>query len=170
MKQHGVGGLPIVDSANRVWAIVTERDMLSVFKGKISGVKVADLMTKNVVTATPRTTIFEAERAMIEKSFRRLPIVSEGKVVGIVTAMDVVRFFGSGEVFQHLRSGTMLQVLQTPALEIGVKNVITTAFSADSGEAARIMNEKNIGALLVVDDERLVGIITERDFFKLIGK
>jgi len=165
MKQHGVGGLPILDHADRVWAIVTERDMLRIFKSKISGAKIADLMTKNVVTATPRTTIFEAERTMAEKSFRRLPIISDGKVVGIVTAMDVVRFFGSGKVFQRLRSGTMLQVLQTPALEIGVKDLITIMPSADLSEAARIMNEKNIGALLVVDDERLVGIITERDFF-----
>ncbi len=107
---------------------------------------------------------------MIEKNFRRLPIVSDGNIVGIVTAMDVVRFFGSGEVFQHLRSGTMLQVLQTPALKIGAKNVIMIASDADLGEAARVMNEKNIGALLVVDGEKLIGIITERDFFKLIGK
>jgi len=170
MKQHGVGGLPILDHADRVWAIVTERDMLRIFKSKISGAKVADLMTKNVVTATPRTTIFETERTMAEKSFRRLPIISDGKVVGIVTAMDVVRFFGSGKVFQHLRSGTMLQVLQTPALEIGVKDLITIMPSSDLSEAARIMNEKNIGALLVVDDGRLVGIITERDFFKLISE
>ncbi len=162
--------MPIVDNANLVKAIVTERDMLSIFKGKISGAKVADLMTKNVVTATPRTTIFEAERTMIEKSFRRLPIVSEGKLVGLVTAMDIVRFFGSGEVFQHLRSGTILQVLQTPASKVGAKNIITITSNADLSEAARIMNEKNIGALPVVDDERLVGIITERDFFKLIGK
>ena len=170
MKEHGVGGLPIVDNAHRVWAIVTERDILSIFKEKISEVKVADLMTKKVVTATPKITIFEAERAMIGNSFRRLPIVSEGKLVGIVTTMDIVRFFGSGEAFQHLRSGTILQVLQTPALEIGVKSLITIPSSADVGEAAKIMNEQNVGALLVVDDEGLVGIITERDFFKLVDK
>lgn len=170
MKQHGVGGLPIVDNAHRVWAIVTERDILSIFKEKISEIKVADLMTKKVVTATPKITIFEAERAMIGNSFRRLPIVSEGKLVGIVTTMDIVRFFGSGEAFQHLRSGTILQVLQTPALEIGVKSLITIPSSADVGEAAKIMNEQNVGALLVVDDEGLVGIITERDFFKLVDK
>lgn len=170
MKQHNVGGLPIVDDENRVWAIITERDLLTMFRGKISQAKVADYMTKNVVTATSQTTIFEAERTMIAKGFRRLPIVSDHRVVGIVTAMDVVRFFGSGDVFQHLRSGTILQVLQTSAVEIGTKNVVTIASSADLGEAARIMDEKDIGALLVVDNEQLVGIITERDFFKSISK
>jgi len=83
--------------------------------------------------------------------------------------MDIVRFFGSGEVFQNLRSGVILQVLQTPALEIGTKSVITIASSADLGEAAEIMTQKGIGALLVVDLEKLVGIITERDFFKLVN-
>lgn len=170
MKEHKVGGLPVVDEENRVWAIVTERDLLNIFRGKISRVKVEDLITTNVVTATPQTTIFEAERTMIEKGFRRLPIVSEGKVVGIVTAMDVVRFFGSGEVFQHLRSGTILQVLQTPAIKIGATNVITISLDADLGEVARIMNDKNVGALLVIKNEQLSGIITERDFFKLIEK
>jgi len=169
MKQYRVGGLPVVDDADRVWAIVTERDMLSVFRSKMSRIEVAELMTRNAVTATPRTTILEAERAMIENGFRRLPIVSECKLVGIVTAMDIVRFFGSGEVFQNLRSGVILQVLQTPALEIGTKSVITIASSADLGEAAEIMTQKGIGALLVVDLEKLVGIITERDFFKLVN-
>jgi CBS domain-containing protein len=125
-------------------------------------------MTEKVVTATCGTTIVEAEREMIEKSFRRLPLVSQGKLVGIVTAMDIVRFFGSGEVFQNLRSGNILQVLQTPALQIGTKKLITISPNANVDEAARTMKERNVGALLVVDNEKLVGILTERDFFKLI--
>jgi CBS domain-containing protein len=169
MKQHGVGGLPIVNNADRVLAIVTERDLLRVFEGKARGVKVAALMTEKVVTATSETTIIEAEKEMVEKSFRRLPLVSGGRLGGIVTAMDIVRFFGSGEVFQHLRSGTILQVLQTPALQIGTKKLVAISPNANADEAARTMKERNVGALLVVDDERLVGILTERDFFKLIA-
>lgn len=167
MKQHRVGGLPVVDIANRVLAIVTEKDLLSVFGRKARGVRVEALMTKEVVTGNGETTIIEAEREMVEKSFRRLPLVSEGRLVGIITAMDIVRFFGSGEVFQRLRSGTILQVLQTPALEIGTKKLVTTSQNADATEAARTMNERNVGALPVVDDEKLVGMLTERDFFKL---
>jgi len=70
-------------------------------------------MTKDVVTATDKTSILEAERKMVEKSFRRLPIISRGKLAGIITAMGIVRFFGSGEAFQQLRSGTIAQVLHT---------------------------------------------------------
>jgi len=169
MKQHGVGGLPVVDSMDRVQAIITERDLLSVFSGKGQGVKVAALMTEKVVTATSGTTIAEAAKEMVEKSFRRLPLISQGKLEGIVTAMDIVRFFGSGEVFQHLRSGTIHQVLQTPALQIGTKKLVTTSPNTNVDEAARIMKERNVGALLVVDNEKLVGILTERDFFKLVA-
>ncbi len=170
MKQHGVGGLPVLDSANRVLAIVTERDLLRVFEGRVKGVKVAALMTRNVVTGTDEVTIIEAGREMVGKSFRRLPLVSGGRLVGIITAMDIVRFFGSGEVFQHLRSGTILQVLQTPAIQIGTKKLVTTSQDADATEAARTMKEKDVGALLVADDDKLVGMLTERDFFKLTSR
>jgi len=168
MKNHRIGGLPVVDMDKRVQAILTERDMISVFAGTISGVKVVNVMSLKVVTATPSMSIYEAERTMIEKGFRRLPIVVDGKVVGMATARSVLRFFGSGEVFKHLRSGTMAQVLQTSVLEAASKDVDFISPDADVGEAAEIMRRKDVGSVLVSKDERLVGIVTERDFFKLI--
>jgi len=58
--------------------------------------------------------------------------------------------------------------LQTSVLEATRKNVTTVEPNADVGEAARLMQKNNVGSLPVVQNERLVGIITERDFFKLI--
>lgn len=168
MKQQNLGGLPVVDDKNRVKAIITERDIANMFADRISGVTVARLMSEKVVTAIPKTTIFEAARTMTKQGFRRLPIISEDKVVGIVTAMDIIRFFGSGKVFKYLKSGTIIQVLNTPAFEIATKDVATIEPDVDAGEAAKIMQEKNIGALPVVKNGKLVGIITERDFFKII--
>ena len=168
MKKHNLGGLPVVDGGNHIRAVITERDIMNMFSERISGVKVAELMSRKVVTALPTTTIFEAEKTMTKRGFRRLPIVSENKVVGILTVMDILRFFGSGQVFKHLRSGTIIQVLNTHILEIATKEVTTIKPGADIGQAARTMQEKSIGALPVVEDEKLVGIITERDFFKII--
>ncbi|MEM0057637.1 MAG: CBS domain-containing protein [Candidatus Bathyarchaeia archaeon] len=168
MKEKKVGGLPVVDEENRVRAIVTERDIGRMFAGRISGVKVSELMTSHVITALPQTTIFEAEKTMITHGFRRLPIIADGKVIGIITAMDIIHFFGTGEVFKHLQSGTITQVLNTPALKIATKEVAIIEPSADVGQAAEIMKERNVGALPVVQNEKLVGIITERDFFKII--
>jgi len=168
MKEKNVGGLPVLDEENRVKAIVTERDIANLFADRLSGVKVSQVMTEKVATALPKTTIFEAEKTMITQGFRRLPIVSDDKVIGIITAMDIIRFFGSGEVFKHLQSGTLTQVLNTIAIEIAAKDVATIMPDADLGQAAKIMRDKNLGALPVVVNEKLVGIITERDFFKII--
>jgi len=170
MKKHRIGGLPVVDKQGRVWAIVTEKDILALFSGKIRGAKVADLMSKNVITATPEVSIIEAEKIMIKNGFRRLPIVSNSKFIGMATVRSILRFFGSGQVFRHLQSGTIHQVLQTSVLEVTMKDVTTTEPDADIGEAAKTMQEKNAGSLPVVANKKLVGIITERDFFKLITR
>jgi len=168
MKEKNVGGLPVVDEENSVRAIITERDIALIFVDRISGVKVSQMMSDKVVTALPRTTIFEAEKTMATQGFRRLPIISDGKVIGIVTAMDIIRFFGCGEVFKRLQSKTIKQVLNTAALEIATKEVSTIEPEADVGQAAKIMQDKNIGAIPVVKNKKLVGIITERDFFRII--
>jgi CBS domain-containing protein len=168
MKHRNLGGLPVVDDEKRVRAIITERDIANMFADRLSGETVARLMSEKVDTALPKTTIFEVAKTITTQGFRRLPIISEDKLVGIITAMDIIRFFGSGEVFKYLKSGTITQVLNTPALEIATKEVATIEPNEDVGQAARIMQEKNIGALPVVKNEKLVGIITERDFFKII--
>jgi CBS domain-containing protein len=169
MKKHNVGGLPVVDEEKRVWAIVTERDVIFLFSGKISEVKVADAMSKKVVAAKPNTSIFEAEKTMIQHGFRRLPIVQNEKLIGIVTVMDILRFFGSGHVFKHLQSRTITQVLQTKILDFAVRDIVAVGPEVDVGQAAKLMRDRKVGALPVVQKERLVGIITERDFFKLIA-
>lgn len=168
MKQEKVGGLPIVDEKGCIQGIITERDIVNLFADMISGATVSQLMSERVITALPRATLFEAEKTMTTQGFRRLPIVAEGKLVGIITAMDILRFFGTGEVFKRLQSGMITQVLATPALDIASKDVATIDPNADVGQAARIMKEKNIGAIPVIQNQKLVGILTERDFFKLI--
>jgi CBS domain-containing protein len=168
MKEKNLGGLPVVDYENHVHAIITERDVANLFADRISGIRVSQLMSEKVVTALSKTTIFEAERTMTMQGFRRLPIISNGKVIGIITTMDIIRFFGSGSVFRYLQSGTIIQVLNTPALEIATKDVSTITLDADAGQAAKLMRDKKIGAIPVVQNGKLVGMITERDFFKII--
>jgi len=168
MKESNLGGLPVVDDEGSVKGIVTERDIANLFADRTSGVSVSQIMSENVVTALPKTTIFEAERTMATRGFRRLPIVSDGKLLAIITAMDIVRFFGCGEAFTYLRSGTIIQVLNNPALEIASKTVTTIGPEADVGQAAKIMREKDIGAVPVVEKDKLLGMLTERDFFKII--
>ena len=168
MVKANVGGMPIVDDENRVRAIFTERDLVNLFADKISGTTVSQLMSTKTVTALPTTTIFEAEKTMITEGFRRLPIISDRGIIGMVTAMDIIRFFASGQAFKRLRSGTITQVLNTPALEIASRDVVIIQPNDDVGQAAKMMQDRKVGSLPVVKDNQIVGILTERDFFKII--
>jgi CBS domain-containing protein len=169
MIEHNIGGLPVVDEEGKIWAIITERDVIDLFMGKISGVKVTEAMSRKIQTIDPSTSIFEAVKTMTAQGFRRLPVVLNKKLLGIVTVMDVIRYFGSKQVFEHLRAGTITQILQTSIMEIATENVVTVESRVDVGAAAKLMRDNNIGALPVLDDGRLNGIITERDFFKVIA-
>ena len=169
MVNRNVGCLPVVDKETRVRGIVTERDMLTIFSGLISGTKVSSLMSKKVVVATLETSILEAERLMIKNGFRRLPIISEGEVVSVVTFTDILRFFGSNKVFQRLSSGAIDQVLKTPAVETAERSVLMVESNVDACDAAKIMLEEGVGTMPVLENRKLVGMITERDFFKLVA-
>ena len=131
-----------------------------------------DIMTiakSPVVTMAPTTPIYEAIQVMVKAGFRRMPIVQNEKLIGIVTVMDILRFFGSGHVFNHLQSRTITQILQTKILDIAVRDIVAVGPEVEVGQAAKLMRDRKVGALPVVQKERLVDIITERDFFKLIA-
>ena len=170
MMKRGVGGLPVVDIKKRVWAIVTERDLLRLFSKELTGKKIEQIMSRNVATASPHTTLRIASRKMMREGFRRLPIAEKKKLIGIVTVRDIVRFFGSGEVYKSLKSGTIGPVLDTPVHRMGTRGLVTVASDLDVSEAARLMARTGAGALPVLDEERLVGIVTERDLLKMIRK
>lgn len=167
MKMGDVGGLPIVDEEGRIWAIVTERDLMHSFADQIVGAKVSELMSRKVVVLTEEVSIKEAMRTIIENGFRRLPLMRKDVPVAIVTAMDIIRFFGSGKVFEKIKTGMMEEALKLPALEIASRNLVSIDPDADVGEASSVMKREDLGALLVVENGKLAGIITERDFFKL---
>jgi len=171
MIEKGVGGLPVVDRKERVWAIVTERDLLHLFSKKLTGKKIEEIMSRDIAVVSPDTTLMIASRKMIREDFRRLPIVEDKKLIGIVTVRDIVRFFGTGEVYKNLKSGAIGPVLDTLVHRIGTRGLVTVAADLDVAEAARLMIRKRVGALPVLDEKkRIVGIITERDLLKMVRK
>ena len=60
-------------------------------------------------------------------------------------------------------------MLQTPAIETATGDVVMVERNVDAGEAAQIMLEKGVSTMPVLENEKLVGMITERDFFKLVA-
>jgi acetoin utilization protein AcuB len=125
---------------------------------------VKNRMATHLLTVSEETPILEATQLMREKNVRRLPVVKDEKVVGIVTENDLLRVSPSSatslSVFEmnYLLSKLLIKKVMT-------KPVITIDPEATLEEAALLMREKNIGALPVIKDWKLVGIITESNIF-----
>ncbi len=91
MKSLNVGSIPVCDKSNKLVGIVTDRDM--VIRGFTSGVNpntpVSQVMSTNPVTISPDTGVHEAARVMAKSQIRRLPVVENNEIVGIVSIGDL---------------------------------------------------------------------------------
>lgn len=129
---------------------------------------VKDWMTRDVVTIPSEMTLPEAHRLMEEKKIRRLPVVNEGRLVGIVTRGDIRGAEPSGATSLSIWEVNYL-LAKLKIGEIMTTHPISIAADETIGEAARLMLEKKISGLPVVDNaDHLVGIITESDIFRLV--
>ena len=90
MKQFDVGSIPVCNQEKLI-GIVTDRDITlrSVASGNSNQQKICDVMTSNPVTGTPDMDIQDAARIMSEQQIRRLPIVQNDNLVGIVSLGDI---------------------------------------------------------------------------------
>ncbi len=164
MVTEGVGVVPVLDLENKLYGIVTERDLVEYFSEKAeTGVKVEDVMTREVVTIEVSANIKKAAETMIKLGFRRLPVIEDGKIAGILTSKDIVRFIGEHKIFEKAPTGKVEEALATPVSEVMSKIAYTIGRNEDIAQAAKYMMEKGVSSLLVVKDETLQGIITERD-------
>ena len=91
MKSLNVGSIPVCDSGNRLLGIVTDRDMVvrGLSQGLQSQAVAKDVMTVNPVTVSPDTDVNEATRLMSEHQIRRIPVVENGTLVGILAIGDM---------------------------------------------------------------------------------
>lgn len=127
---------------------------------------VRDIMTPSPVTIHPDTSVPEALRLMRERKVRRLPVIdSHGRLVGIVSDKDLL--------WASPSPATTLAVWEIPELlgklkveRVMTHDVITVVEKTPLEEAARLMADKKIGGLPVMQGPDLVGIITETDLFK----
>ncbi len=156
-----VGGVVIVDDSRRATAIVTERDFVNLIAGKATGKKVDDYMTKRVIVANPNTTLGEATRTMVRNSFRRLPVVADDELVGMLTTRHIIEFIGKNHVFS--KGARWEAVLNTRIGRIMKKRVSTLAPGSDLGDAAGLIKETGMGTVCIVEGGELTGILTERD-------
>ncbi len=161
-----VGGIPIIDDHETLLGIVTERDVLRLLETQPSHLTVEEVMSTQLRVTAPDATIGTATREMGRCRFRRLPVVSDDVLFGIITSTDIVRYLGTGQVFEGLVIGDMGELMALPVRTLMKGELITTTPETPIDTAARIMHERRIGALPVIEDSRLIGLVTEFDLVR----
>ena len=130
---------------------------------------VCDWMTRDVISISPNTSLAEAHNLMLEKRIRRLPVIHDDRLVGIVTLGDV-----RGAEPAHTSSVKIWEtdhlLAKLKVFEIMTQRPVTILENANIREAALIMLEKKFSGLPVVDEAgHLIGIITESDIFRMVA-
>jgi CBS domain-containing protein len=120
--------------------------------------RVKDVMTKEVARISPSATADEAWRLMRERRIHHLVVTDGRRVVGVVSERDAGGRMGS-TVRQNRRVGDLMTA---PA--------VTVESDATIRKAANLMRGRSIGSLVVLDNDRSVGIITVSDLLELVGR
>ena len=115
--------------------------------------QVRDLMVSDVVTIEPSTSVVDAAKRMIQEEKGPLPIVEGDRPVAIVTDRDII-----AHVVAEGRDPTKMTVD-----EIASQELVTIGPDKDVDEARQLMAQHELDRILVVEDDRLVGIISEAD-------
>jgi CBS domain-containing protein len=165
-----IGGLPITDAEGVLTAIATERDVMRVLATEKSRLKIEDVMTGSLRVTHPERPIAEVTKEMTRFRFRRLPVVTDDVLYGIITATDIMRYLGSREVFARLSTGDITEVTNIPVRNLVAGDLYTTDPKKSINDAAKEMLERNIGALPVIENARLIGLVTEFDLVRAFAR
>ncbi|HML04789.1 MAG TPA: CBS domain-containing protein [Methanobacterium sp.] len=150
MREKNVSGLPVVkNGTKKLIGIVTRSDLVN----NPDEEQLALIMTRNLLTATPDDDIKVAAQIMIENNIRRVPIVQDEELVGIVTAFDLIE-----QAISKLN-------IEEPVKDYMIKNIPTSWDGTPLNVAFVIMRYSGFKVLLALNkDGKLSGILTETDF------
>jgi len=86
LARHRISGLPVINKDGNVVGVVTEYDVIAK-----EGQSVGDIMTRGIISVTPDTDLDTASHILVHERIRRLPVLDQGKLVGIVSRLDLLR-------------------------------------------------------------------------------
>lgn len=120
--------------------------------------RIADIMTREVLTVSPEMPAFEAWELMKARGVRHLVVRERNDVTGVLSQRDAGGRFGA-----NLRARALVGDMMTPS-------VIVIEPETTVRRAATLMRGRNIGALVVMHGKRLCGIVTVSDLLGVIGR
>jgi CBS domain-containing protein len=175
MGENRIGSLVVMKYRTPV-GIITERDLLREVVDKeialekdwlaggasIKEEKVEKIMSYPLISISPKSSIKEAAQKMIEKKIRRLAVTDAGKLVGIITAADLIRCLP--ETPESMHAWFEVDYFMS-------KGVITADEETSVEGVAKIMGEKGVGSVIITSHGEPLGIFTERDLLtKFLAK
>ena len=135
---------------------------------------IRDIMTTDVVTIPSDTSIIETRRMMAKKKLRRVPVVDEGKLVGIVTSNKLERAAPPEVVSNNMwdLAYSIVALHGMPVGQIMQTDVVTARPDMTVEEALALAQARKVGSLVVVENgNKVVGIVTTNDvFYRIVNK
>ena len=135
--------------------------------------QVAELMTTKVFTVEPNDPIDRVFFLIHYEKIRHLPVVEKGKLVGIVSDRDLYKALGprsNSKAVEMNKDNTQLHVVDQKVAYIMHRRVFTVTPATYASEAAAMMADHRIGALPVLENDKLVGILSATDILKVFSK
>lgn len=132
--------------------------------------RVSELMSRDVATVGVADSCQDAVARMVRRKIRHLPVVErDGRLVGVVTDRDLRHRLFEPRVMKEIGTVSVDQILKTvPVKDIMSAPVVTVGPQDELETAARTMLEDKVGSLPVVENGRVVGILTETDLLRQI--
>ena len=131
--------------------------------------RIRDVMSTNVVAVDEKTSIHDARKIMEAHKIRRLPVMKKGELVGLVTERMLLEASPSAATSLSIHELHYILAKMT-VKDIMVKNPYTISPDMPVEEALQLGQEMGYGGFPVVEDRRLVGVVTESDIVRLITR
>jgi len=167
LLKTGHGGFPIMNPDNTLAGIVTEYDLIRMLAGIESDLVVEDIMTASTTNVSPEIPLSHVTKQIVEHGYRRLPVVKDGILLGMITATDIMGYIGKGRVFSEMKTGTVDEVLNLPVRDVMTTEDLRTVTSdMPVNDVAKEMLNRGIGAFPVMTGKKVNGIVTDYDLVR----
>jgi CBS domain-containing protein len=171
MMENKISSIPVLNEKRELIGILTSSDIFRAIIAELPTLKeeirVEDYMTREVVTIVPDTSLLETHRLMGTKRIRALPVLEDGKLIGIVTRTDVMSADPS-RLANRFNQEVSLKILVQPVEKLMSRELITIRAQQPIVDAAQKLLVNKIHSLPVVDETgNLIGILTDSDLFRM---
>ncbi len=129
---------------------------------------ISEIMTKDVITLNHTDELETAERIFKSKKIRHIPVVSGTAIVGMLSYTDLLRISFADSIDDDDENIDTTVYNMFTIEQVMAKNLVSVQSSATIREVAEILSKKEFHAIPVVDDEKLVGIVTTTDFINYL--